>query len=106
MLKKSRSFSFYKDGLVVDGEALPTDIVIFATGYKSGQKIKNIFASTYFEKCMCECLVPLYRYYVSLFYVLVKLGTVLAVRRVRVCVCLGRLKLYSMVCVLVCMVCA
>ena len=51
-LMKSRSFTFCKNGLVIDGETTPlvTDIVIFATGYKSDEKLKNIFKSTYFQK--------------------------------------------------------
>uniref|UniRef100_A0A7N2KT60 Flavin-containing monooxygenase n=1 Tax=Quercus lobata TaxID=97700 RepID=A0A7N2KT60_QUELO len=63
ILKKSHNFSFCKNGLIVDGEATPvaTDIVIFGTGYKSDAKLKNIFASTYFQKCVFGSSAPLYR---------------------------------------------
>ncbi|KDO85082.1 hypothetical protein CISIN_1g009897mg [Citrus sinensis] len=62
-LMKSRSFTFCKNGLVIDGETTPlvTDIVIFATGYKSDEKLKNIFKSTYFQKQITGSSAPLYR---------------------------------------------
>lgn len=65
VLKKSRSFNFCKNGLVIDSEETPiaTDIVIFATGYKSDEKLKNIFKSSYFQKCITESLAPFYRYW-------------------------------------------
>ncbi|XP_024931013.3 probable flavin-containing monooxygenase 1 isoform X2 [Ziziphus jujuba] len=61
--KKSRSFCFCKNGLILDDEATPlaTDIVIFATGYKSDEKLKNIFASTYFQQCIIGSSAPFYR---------------------------------------------
>ena len=66
ILKKSHNFSFCQNGLIVDGEATPvaTDIVIFGTGYKSDAKLKNIFASTYFQKWVFGSSAPLYRYLV------------------------------------------
>ncbi|KAJ6411909.1 hypothetical protein OIU84_005051 [Salix udensis] len=65
VLKKSQSFNFCKNGLVIDSEETPiaTDIVIFATGYKSDEKLKNIFKSSYFQKCITESLAPFYRYW-------------------------------------------
>ncbi|XP_071713884.1 probable flavin-containing monooxygenase 1 [Rutidosis leptorrhynchoides] len=47
LLKKSPSFSFHKDGILIDGENKPidTDIVILATGFKGIQKLKNLFTS-------------------------------------------------------------
>ncbi|XP_011041247.1 PREDICTED: probable flavin-containing monooxygenase 1 isoform X1 [Populus euphratica] len=63
VLKKSESFKFCKNGLVIDSEETPiaTDIVIFATGYKSDEKLKNIFQTSYFQKCITESLAPFYR---------------------------------------------
>lgn len=66
ILRKSRSFSFCKSGLIVDGDTskvVETDIVIFATGFLSYEKLKNMFASTYFQKCITGSSAPLYRYW-------------------------------------------
>lgn len=64
VLKKSmHGFGFCKNGLVVDGNATPlvTDVVIFATGFKSDEKLKNIFSSTYFQRCIVGSSLPFYR---------------------------------------------
>uniref|UniRef100_F6I6S7 Flavin-containing monooxygenase n=1 Tax=Vitis vinifera TaxID=29760 RepID=F6I6S7_VITVI len=63
ILKKAQSFSFCRNGLVLDGEAavLETDIVIFATGYKSDEKLSNIFTSTFFKNCITGSSAPFYR---------------------------------------------
>ncbi|KAM7252922.1 hypothetical protein ACFE04_025540 [Oxalis oulophora] len=64
ILKKTPSFRFCKNGLIVDGSASSpwlTDVVIFATGYKGDEKLKNIFASNYFQRCIFESELPLYR---------------------------------------------
>ncbi|WVY92039.1 hypothetical protein V8G54_037553 [Vigna mungo] len=66
LIKNSQSFSFYREGVVIDGEAKPleTDIVIFATGYKGDEKIKNIFKSPIFQNHVLgptTFTVPLYR---------------------------------------------
>ncbi|XP_042504473.1 probable flavin-containing monooxygenase 1 isoform X1 [Macadamia integrifolia] len=66
ILKKSKSFSFCKDGLMVDEDDAPlkSDIIIFATGYKGDQKIKNIFTSPAFQDRAIgspTTTVPLYR---------------------------------------------
>ncbi|CAK9159008.1 unnamed protein product [Ilex paraguariensis] len=66
VLKKSQSFSFYKQGLIIDGEVEPlkTDLVIFATGCRGDLKIKNIFTSPTFQKCIIKSqtsTIPLYR---------------------------------------------
>lgn len=63
-LKKSQSFSFCRNGLIVQGESKPllSDIVILATGYKSEEKLKNMFSSTLFQKCIAESSAPFYRY--------------------------------------------
>ncbi|MBA0829324.1 hypothetical protein Goarm_013936 [Gossypium armourianum] len=62
-LKKSQSFSFCRNGLIVQGESKPllSDIVILATGYKSEEKLKNMFSSTLFQKCIAESSAPFYR---------------------------------------------
>lgn len=69
--KKSQSFSFCKNGLILDEEATPlaTDMVIFATGYKSDEKLKNIFASTYFQQCIIGSSAPFYRHLKSHLYI-------------------------------------
>lgn len=65
--KKSQSFSFCKNGLILDKEATPlaTDIVIFATGFKSDEKLKSLFASTYFQDCIFGSSTPFYRHLIS-----------------------------------------
>ncbi|KAI6688468.1 hypothetical protein NL676_025296 [Syzygium grande] len=63
ILKKSPSFRFCHTGLILDGGAKsyhPTDVVIFATGYESDEKLKNIFSSIYFQKCIAGSSYPLY----------------------------------------------
>ncbi|KAG8367500.1 hypothetical protein BUALT_Bualt16G0078400 [Buddleja alternifolia] len=55
VLKKSQSFRFCKEGLILDGDddhPLKADIVIFATGYRGDQKLKNLFASPNFQNCI------------------------------------------------------
>ncbi|KZV15876.1 putative flavin-containing monooxygenase 1 [Dorcoceras hygrometricum] len=66
VLKKSTRFSFCKAGLLVDGvvDPLKADIVVFATGYRGDQKLKNIFASPTFANIIAgtpTSSVPLYR---------------------------------------------
>jgi len=66
LIKNSQSFSFCREGVIVDGEAKPleSDLVIFATGYKGDQKIKNIFKSPIFQDYIfgpATSTVPLYR---------------------------------------------
>ncbi|XWS20855.1 hypothetical protein CRYUN_Cryun30bG0004700 [Craigia yunnanensis] len=62
-LKKSQSFSFCENGLMIGGESTPllSDIVIFATGYRSEEKMKSIFKSTFFQKCIAGSSAPFYR---------------------------------------------
>ncbi|KAI7988070.1 DNA topoisomerase 1 [Camellia lanceoleosa] len=49
-LKKAPSFSFCKEGILVDGdtEAVETDMVILATGFKGVEKLKDILVSPTF----------------------------------------------------------
>ncbi|WJX23858.1 flavin-containing monooxygenase [Trifolium repens] len=66
VIKKSQSFSFHKDGLIINGESKPheTDLVILATGYKGDQKLRSIFRSSIFQNYMngsINSAIPLYR---------------------------------------------
>ncbi|MCL7033850.1 hypothetical protein MKW94_022823 [Papaver nudicaule] len=69
MPKKSNGFSFTDNGLILDDDAralLETDVVILATGYKGDEKLKSIFKSPIFQRCIIgssDFSVPLYRYY-------------------------------------------
>lgn len=65
-LKKASSFGFCKEGILVDGEteAVETDMVILATGFKGVEKLKDIFVSPNFQECVAgstDKTVPLYR---------------------------------------------
>lgn len=68
VLKKSNRFSFCSNGLIIDqGEmarVYPTDVVILATGFKGDEKLRNMFASTFFQKCVVVSSAPLYRYHI------------------------------------------
>ncbi|XP_058722930.1 probable flavin-containing monooxygenase 1 [Vicia villosa] len=66
VIKKAQIFNFSNEGLIIDGDAKPikTDLVIFATGYKGDQKLRNIFISPIFQNYICRSgrsSVPLYR---------------------------------------------
>ncbi|XAR61550.1 Flavin-containing monooxygenase [Bertholletia excelsa] len=63
VLQQAQNLCFYEDGLIVDGmdKPLQVDIVIFATGYRSDEKLKNIFSSTYFQKLIIGSSAPFYR---------------------------------------------
>ncbi|CAO2817533.1 unnamed protein product [Amaranthus hypochondriacus] len=62
VLKKAQTYEFYKNGLIIDGTNLPMDVVIFATGFKSEQNLKNIFSSTALQKLINgESSTPFYR---------------------------------------------
>ena len=67
VLKKSKTFSFSKEGVLVEGEPSPvkSDIVIFGTGFKGDDKITDMFTSDYFQSVAVgseSTTVPLYRY--------------------------------------------
>ncbi|XVF88253.1 hypothetical protein PTKIN_Ptkin19aG0034800 [Pterospermum kingtungense] len=51
IIKNSPSFSFCKEGVIIEGETKPikTDVVIYATGFKGDEKLKNIFSSPVFQ---------------------------------------------------------
>lgn len=66
VLKKSKTFTFCKEGLLVEGESSPlkSDIVIFGTGFQGDEKIKDMFTSEYFRSIAvgsASTTVPLYR---------------------------------------------
>ena len=66
ILKKGKSFSFSKEGVLINGEAQPlkTDLVILATGFKGEKKLKDTFLSPTFQNYIVGSLnasVPLYR---------------------------------------------
>ncbi|XP_051113702.1 probable flavin-containing monooxygenase 1 [Andrographis paniculata] len=66
VFRKSQHFSFCKEGLMIEGEVNPikADVVIFATGYKGDEKLKNIFVSPTFQNYIFgspKSSVPLYR---------------------------------------------
>ncbi|XP_039164684.1 probable flavin-containing monooxygenase 1 [Eucalyptus grandis] len=66
IVKRSPSFHFCREGLIVSGEDKPisSDLVILATGYKGDQKLKNIFRSSVFQEHLIPSptsSVPLYR---------------------------------------------
>jgi len=62
-IKKSQSFSFCKEGLIINEEAKPleTDVVILATGYKGDQKLKSIFKCPIFQNYIDSSRISLYR---------------------------------------------
>jgi dimethylaniline monooxygenase (N-oxide forming) len=73
VLKKSKTFSFCKEGVLVEGEPSPvkSDVVIFSTGFRGDDKIKDMFTSEYFRNIAIgseSTTVPLYRYIVCIFF--------------------------------------
>ncbi|KAG0465692.1 hypothetical protein HPP92_019856 [Vanilla planifolia] len=67
VLKPSKAFEFGKNGVRIDGEAsvVESDVVIFATGYQSDQKLRDIFLSQWFKDIVAgseNTTVPLYRH--------------------------------------------
>ncbi|XP_020189185.1 probable flavin-containing monooxygenase 1 [Aegilops tauschii subsp. strangulata] len=66
VLKKAKSFSFCKQGVIVEGDSAPikSDVVILATGYKGDQKLKEMFTSSLFRDIVTgppSSIIPLYR---------------------------------------------
>ncbi|XP_030530583.1 putative flavin-containing monooxygenase 2 [Rhodamnia argentea] len=66
LIKRSESFRFCKEGLMVGEEdkPIPSDLVMLATGYKGDQKLKNIFRSSVFQKYFVSSptsSIPFYR---------------------------------------------
>ncbi|KAI3812125.1 hypothetical protein L1987_16831 [Smallanthus sonchifolius] len=63
-LKKSKSISFYENGICIDEDntQIEAEIVIFATGFKGEEKLKDIFESSRFGHFIAGSpRVPLYR---------------------------------------------
>lgn len=66
-LKKAQSFCFNREGVLLDNdksEVVKADLVILATGFKSVDKLKDIFRSPTFQTRISgrpENAVPLYR---------------------------------------------
>ncbi|OMO92025.1 Flavin monooxygenase FMO [Corchorus olitorius] len=65
-LKKATNFSFCPNGILVDGETTPVeaDVVIFATGYRGENKLRDIFLSQTFQKLIAgtpDAAMPIYR---------------------------------------------
>ncbi|KAF7067204.1 hypothetical protein CFC21_073124 [Triticum aestivum] len=62
VLARSKSFGFRHDGLVLDDEkrVVPADVVIFATGFRGDEKLRNMFASPR-VKDIIGASAPLYR---------------------------------------------
>ncbi|XP_065848849.1 probable flavin-containing monooxygenase 1 [Euphorbia lathyris] len=65
IINNTQSFRFYQKGLIIDGQNqqyLETDLVIFATGFKGEEKVKNIFSSPVFQdRIMANSPILLYR---------------------------------------------
>lgn len=66
VIKKSRSFSFCEDGLVLDGagERVRADLVILATGFRGDQKLRDMFVSPRLKEIVAgssDTTIPLYR---------------------------------------------
>ena len=64
VLKKAKSFSFCKQGVIVEGESTPikSNVVIFVTGYK------GMFTSSLFRDIVTgppSSIIPLYRFNLS-----------------------------------------
>jgi dimethylaniline monooxygenase (N-oxide forming) len=81
VLKKSKTFTFCKEGVLVEGEPSPvkSDVVIFGTGFKGDDKIKDMFTSEYFRNIAvgsASTTVPLYRY-IHIFFLVILLPFVL-----------------------------
>lgn len=70
ILRRSPTFTFCKEGVLLDDrvgtkEPIKSDLVIFATGFRGDQKLKDIFASPKFQDYIfgsSNNAVPLYRY--------------------------------------------
>ncbi|CAK9311746.1 unnamed protein product [Citrullus colocynthis] len=66
ILKKSPSFTFCEEGVIIEGESKPvrSDLVILATEYRGDLKLRDIFASSTFRDYTMfgDLAVPMYRH--------------------------------------------
>jgi dimethylaniline monooxygenase (N-oxide forming) len=73
IIKNSQILSFCEEGLIIDGENQPieTDVVIFATGFKGDEKLRNIFESPVFQNNIMgspTSTISLYRSFVNFLF--------------------------------------
>ncbi|KAJ8530327.1 hypothetical protein K7X08_037162 [Anisodus acutangulus] len=66
LIKKAENFGITKEGIVLEGqaEAIKSDLVILATGFKGIDKLKHIFESPKYQEFIAgsdDSAVPLYR---------------------------------------------
>ncbi|XP_047047142.1 probable flavin-containing monooxygenase 1 [Lolium rigidum] len=66
VLKNSKRFSFYNDGIILEdaNEFIKSDIVILATGFRGDQKLRDIFTANWCRNIVAgssDTSVPLYR---------------------------------------------
>uniref|UniRef100_A0A0E0B645 Flavin-containing monooxygenase n=1 Tax=Oryza glumipatula TaxID=40148 RepID=A0A0E0B645_9ORYZ len=66
ILKKSKRFSFFNDGIILEdgNEHIKSDIVILATGFRGDQKLRDIFTANWCKEKVAgssATAVPLYR---------------------------------------------
>ncbi|XP_028550508.1 probable flavin-containing monooxygenase 1 [Dendrobium catenatum] len=66
VLKPSKTFEFYENGVLLKDNTtlIETDLVIYATGFRGDQKLRNIFVSPWFQNIVAgteDMIVPLYR---------------------------------------------
>jgi dimethylaniline monooxygenase (N-oxide forming) len=79
IIKNSQILSFCEEGLIIDGENQPieTDVVIFATGFKGDEKLRNIFESPVFQNNIMgspTSTVSLYRSFVNFLFLAIYLS--------------------------------
>jgi dimethylaniline monooxygenase (N-oxide forming) len=74
VLKNSKRFSFYNDGIILEdaNECIKSDIVILATGFRGDQKLRDIFIANWCRNIVAgssDTSVPLYRYRLNIYFV-------------------------------------
>ncbi|GAA0171813.1 oxygenase [Lithospermum erythrorhizon] len=66
-LVKSQNFNFCEDGIFIEGkgESIKTELVILCTGFRGADKVRDMFMSPFFKKCITasdnDSLCQLYR---------------------------------------------
>uniref|UniRef100_A0A0D9WN11 Flavin-containing monooxygenase n=1 Tax=Leersia perrieri TaxID=77586 RepID=A0A0D9WN11_9ORYZ len=63
VIKKTKSFSFCTDGLVLDdtGERVDADVVVLATGFRGDRSLNEMLVSPTFRSMVADTPAPLYR---------------------------------------------